>query len=134
MNPSNWFKRLYRESLDEALEELQPKGDLVAGARQIIKSIDWDAKALDDLPLREREELLKSAYEILKQPAFKYVHDRCVSEQARYTVEEGIEKDHYIAGRSIIMGIHLMMEAMEKMSAGFEALNEKDDFEKDSII
>ena len=142
MNPSNWFRRLYRESLQDAVKEIkaeiaktrEPRGDLVAGAREIIKSIDWDVRVLDEMPKQEREKLLVSAHQIAQEPALKYLIDKIIQEQTKYTIESGVEEKHYIAGRSVIMGVSLVREAIEKMNAKFMALDEQDDFDEDSLI
>ena len=137
-NPSDWLRRLYREALAEAKDELRAEndrnGDVVAAARRVMGMADWDVLEIDELPEKEREGMLMSAHEIIKQPALEYVVSGLVREQAKKTVRDGTEERHYLAGRSAIMGISLVRETLSRMDERFKALGEEDDYDKDSLI
>lgn len=133
-NPSDWLRSLYKDVLKEVYAENKPKGDVVAAARQIINSVYWDVLEIDEMPQKEREELLMSAHEIMKQPALAYVVSGLVKEQVKKTVRDGTEEKHYLAGRSIIMGISLVRETLSMMDERFKALGAEDDYDKESLI
>ena len=118
-----WLKTQMKERLDEAV--------LVNKAMEIV---DWDMKELEEMSKRDKEEILKSAHEIIKQPAFKYVLSGLIMEQIKHTVREGTKESQYIAGRSVIAGVDLVRDTMERLSVAFENLNEEDNFDKESII
>lgn len=133
-NPSDWLRSLIREELREDRKASLPKGDIVAAARQIINSVDWDVLEIDELPQKDREGLLLSAHEIMKQPALAYVISGLVKEQVKKTVRDGTEEKHYLAGRSIITGMSLVRETLELMDERFKALGQEDDYDKESLI
>lgn len=99
-----------------------------------LKLVDLNRLPLDDLEKREREELLKSAYEIWKAPAFKYAIDQLIKAQIEETATKGIERDQYLMGRFAIAGMTAVRETISQMAAQFERLNKVDDFDPKSLM
>lgn len=132
------LKRMFQESLREAVaelkEEMRPRGDLVSATREIMKIVNPDVLELDEMDKRDSEEILKGAHEVMQHKAFEYVLSGLIKEQIKHTVSEGYKEDHYTAGRSVIVGINLVRETMDRLSKRFEALGELDKFNKEDLI
>lgn len=124
------------EQLDTDLDEMlrNKEEDFAKMTEQHLKAADLNRTSLHKLDKKEQEELLKSAFNILKEPAFDFVIDQLIKAQIEETVTKGTSEEHYMMGRFSIAGMNRIREAVQAMAGQFEQLNKVDDFDAKSLI
>ena len=138
------FKRHIQEIKDEIGKEVSQRLDereafdnsyyQAQMTERHLKAADLNRTSLHKLDKKEQEELLKSAYNILREPAFAFAIDQLIKAQIEETVTKGTSEEHYMMGRFSIAGMNRVREAIEAMAGQFEQLNKVDDFDPKSLI
>lgn len=130
-----WLKEIIQNSVHEALNNHETDNyGLHELTKQKLSMVSFDTEELYDMEKKEREELLKSAHEIIKQPAMAYVIKHLIIEQTKLTMSNAVKQEHLHAGRALIEGVDLVRNTLEEMADQFRALGEEDNFDNKSIV
>ena len=130
------FKRILRPFIDEIKEHVSHEtqkhaptqrdfidDDYASLVKEALMITDLNQKDVDQMDVRDRDEMVKSANTINREPALRYVLDALKAEQMREMTTKGHHRDHYIAGRAVIMAYENVLMAIERLSMKFEESN-----------